>query len=1055
MSACLKQHALLLILLLIFSLLAIAYTSFIPLSKAPDEYVHFLYSRFIIENKRLPITVEERQTAGYKSDQPPLYYGLLALASGWVDTTGPPVLKMTWDSPRRNLVDIILPRGMIVWTADETFPYQGIVLAWFAGRWLSVFLSALTIVLVYIVALQIFSNNDPSMVSGSQSHKSDIQNPKSKIQNPKSLALAAAATVAFTPTYMFISAVLNDDNLLGLLGAILFLLLVRIALNNKSWWLFIGLGMLMGLAITTKYSAVILPLELIMALTLIGRYWKWSRNECLQRLGVSLTTAVIFMAWWFIFVSWHFNEIDQLGWLLGLAKPIIAGDASDPTVARLTGLLVNEAAAEAEIVRGPLYEWVTTFFIRFWEVPVFGQPALYPPIYTGLLLLLLCGLALYGLWFIWRSNDKQNRFWLQLLSLHLLAFLVLPLVRYIVSGKIHDTAQARHLLFPTAPAFGILFVWGLNACFVSKRRLRNGYWLLPVVLLALSLAQLYYFNLAFPARLPVRTAPELVQRPQHSLTQTFDDGITLIGYDQQLQENPGRLELVLYWQSQNYTHEDYLTEISLLDDTGRIMAQTVTHPAHGRYPTRAWDPGDTIYDTLVLPLGGLLPGSYKVRLRLLGWDTPLTFGQADSLILTQIDLPALSTSQALPDYFLKGNDESLGFTLWQAGAIAAEMPTYRYLADIPISLYNVPNETDVQLWLLGPDGQLRAAVANTDQLQTFIVDYDWPSGMYWLEAEWRQDNVLLEHQKSQPILRVDNPDTPFEVPPIGHRLDASFNDKILLLGYELPSRRVKAADGVSILLYWQAMARMRQSYTMFVRLLDAEQQVWAGYDRLPREIYSTILWLPGEVVTDGFILPIDPDTPAGIYNLVLGLYSEEDKAAISIPLMHNGAPTEATSVTLGPIKIGPTPDGVTPPGVTLASFQPQIAQNDMFGDNPIISLRGYDLDIDAGKLSLTLYWRSEAVTEIGYTRFIHLRDEQGNTVAQSDGLPGGGNYPTMLWDPDEVIVDQATINLPPDLISANYTLVVGLYDPATGQRLPVPAIPAGDNSVSLTTVALE
>ncbi|HRV94891.1 MAG TPA: hypothetical protein P5526_22215, partial [Anaerolineae bacterium] len=79
-----------------YSFLAIIFTTVIPLSKAPDEYVHYLYIRFIADNGRPPINLDEQQAAGYKSDQPPLYHALVALLTGGIDTSGPPSFKFTW-----------------------------------------------------------------------------------------------------------------------------------------------------------------------------------------------------------------------------------------------------------------------------------------------------------------------------------------------------------------------------------------------------------------------------------------------------------------------------------------------------------------------------------------------------------------------------------------------------------------------------------------------------------------------------------------------------------------------------------------------------------------------------------------------------------------------------------------------------------------------------------------------------------------------------------------------------------------------------------------------
>ena len=124
---------------------------------------------------------------------------------------------------------------------------------------------------------------------------------------------------------------------------------------------------------------------------------------------------------------------------------------------------------------------------------------------------------------------------------------------------------------------------------------------------------------------------------------------------------------------------------------------------------------------------------------------------------------------------------------------------------------------------------------------------------------------------------------------------------------------------------------------------------------------------------------------------------------------------------------------------------------------PVVALQGYDVDVADNQVNLTLYWASLGQTDINYTRFAHVRDETGQTIAQSDGLPGQGQYPTGLWDAGDIIADEVVIPLPAGLNSATYTFVVGLYDPLTGQRLPVPTSPTGDDyhSSNRSDLALE
>jgi len=105
-----------------------------------------------------------------------------------------------------------------------------------------------------------------------------------------------------------------------------------------------------------------------------------------------------------------------------------------------------------------------------------------------------------------------------------------------------------------------------------------------------------------------------------------------------------------------------------------------------------------------------------------------------------------------------------------------------------------------------------------------------------------------------------------------------------------------------------------------------------------------------------------------------------------------------------------------------------------------ISLVGYDVSdaVRAGQLlSLTFYWQARGTPEMPYTVFVHVVDEHGNLVAQTDGQPANGSYPTDLWEAGEVIVDQHSVLLPNNLADGTYEVRVGLYSVGSGQRLPV------------------
>jgi mannosyltransferase len=87
-------------------------------------------------------------------------------------------------------------------------------------------------------------------------------------------------------------------------------------------------------------------------------------------------------------------------------------------------------------------------------------------------------------------------------------------------------------------------------------------------------------------------------------------------------------------------------------------------------------------------------------------------------------------------------------------------------------------------------------------------------------------------------------------------------------------------------------------------------------------------------------------------------------------------------------------------------------------------------------LHLSLYWQSNGPTAIPYTVFTHLIGSDGQLYGQWDNQPVRGTYPTTDWLPGESVVDQYEILVSPDAPAGDYHLLVGLYDAATGTRLP-------------------
>jgi hypothetical protein len=88
-------------------------------------------------------------------------------------------------------------------------------------------------------------------------------------------------------------------------------------------------------------------------------------------------------------------------------------------------------------------------------------------------------------------------------------------------------------------------------------------------------------------------------------------------------------------------------------------------------------------------------------------------------------------------------------------------------------------------------------------------------------------------------------------------------------------------------------------------------------------------------------------------------------------------------------------------------------------------------------LHLTLYWRALAVMETSYKVFTHLLGDDGRLWGQKDDFPGQGTLLTTGWAEGEIIVDEYEIVIDPTAPAGDYQLAIGMYDPASGARLPI------------------
>jgi hypothetical protein len=260
----------------------------------------------------------------------------------------------------------------------------------------------------------------------------------------------------------------------------------------------------------------------------------------------------------------------------------------------------------------------------------------------------------------------------------------------------------------------------------------------------------------------------------------------------------------------------------------------------------------------------------------------------------------------------------------------------------------------------------------------------------------------------------------------------SFQDgggEIQLVGVEVAPEQSTEPGGsnpIEVVLYWQAVEPVSKDYLSTVHLLGRYNVSVGHVNRYPAMgMIPTSQWQPGQIWRDVYHVYVNDgaEAPARL-QILATLYDAEQKK--DIPAVGpDGAETELLIVGEARLAAG-------------ERFEPGIEQlNEIpLADN--ITFLGYELSPaspGAGEtLVVDLYWRADGRPSLDYTVFIHLVDSAGNQIAGADGPPLSGDFPTVWWREGDVVQDRHMMQIPAEMEPGEYTLLIGLYDPQTGQR---------------------
>lgn len=408
--------------------------------------------------------------------------------------------------------------------------------------------------------------------------------------------------------------------------------------------------------------------------------------------------------------------------------------------------------------------------------------------------------------------------------------------------------------------------------------------------------------------------------PKISQTLNADFGAAqLIGYDidaSRLQampngwhgENGKVLRVTLYWRVDEKIESDALVSVKIVRNDQRVFGQIDQRPVSGAYPTNAWRAGEIIADTYDVPLVlGITPSDYTLTVTLYDPNSNAVLGQTT---LQKIELAGDTRAPRRDRWNIAHlSDADFGLLSLAGYSLNADAPI-RTGDALPLTLLwragwqKLPDNLITRVWLEDANGK---QVTSRDTLlsigyppfewQPYLFVRDFPAmrlpanltdGTYRVKLAVARNNELLG-PTLLPLLStvvdlghidIQNRERVMDAPAISTPLEATFDQKIKLLGYDVNVDAKSATARVT--LYWRGLALMDTPYTIFVHLLDSQNRVVAAGDAEPGNgALPTTGWLENEYIIDAHTLSLNNVAP-GTYQIEIGAYDAVTQARLKI-----------------------------------------------------------------------------------------------------------------------------------------------------------------------------
>ncbi|MCR4407565.1 MAG: DUF2723 domain-containing protein [Anaerolineae bacterium] len=421
---------------------------------------------------------------------------------------------------------------------------------------------------------------------------------------------------------------------------------------------------------------------------------------------------------------------------------------------------------------------------------------------------------------------------------------------------------------------------------------------------------------------PLTTSPSL----DYPLDVAFGEHIRLLGFnaDTLTARHDQPMGLTLFWQAMTPVPMNYHVRLRLVSASGRVWWESAGHPVSGLYPTAAWKPPEVIPDYHeVVPDASLPPGDYCLEVGLFPpfaqQGLPIADTGESYLTLSTVHLEAATIPAVAHPRRVRFGDNLL--LLGYDHPATARSGTEIELILVWQQLRPGP-DFDLVFELVDENGQIISESASP-----FHGEYPpsrWPVGSSILDRQILavpetpgiyQVRVGLRTSACTPILARCGWLAPatqtcslgsirVQSFPLVTEAIANFDGQILLLKAELGRQQLHPGEKLPITLTWQGQRKMSEDYTLFIHLLDEQGQLRGQIDVWPRDgTYPTSLWVEGEMFSDTYDIPLDPDAPSGAYQVEIGWYLL--RTMQRLPVLDAGGQAIDDKVLIPGLKITP------------------------------------------------------------------------------------------------------------------------------------------------------